>query len=355
MEDFEILKHLVSINTINDKNNKEFINYVKSLLERKEFLTEVLTNSDGNSCLIAKNTEDVNLCFMGHSDTVTYSDGWKTDPFVLTQEGEYLYGLGACDMKGGIAAFIDALNQTDIDVLNKGIMVIITYDEEIGFKGIKFIKDRKDIPNNIIIGEPTDLEVIAFCKGCMEYKVTLHGKAVHSSLMPKGDNAILKAYEFVKELNVLFEELKVDKNDKFDIPYTTMNIAMINGGKSINIVPDKCELTFDFRTIHESHHKIINDRLNKLCEKYKADIEVITDVLPSNNNSKENIEIIESILNKKTTGVNYVTEGNFLENKNIFIIGPGPVSAHEIDEHISIESYNKTVESYKGIIKSLCK
>jgi len=258
-------------------------------------------------------------------------------------------------MKGGIAAFIDALDQVNIDKLKKGIMIIITYDEEIGFKGIKFIKDRKDIPNNIIIGEPTNLDVIAFAKGCMEYKATIHGKSVHSSLMPKGDNAILKTFSFIKELNKLFKKLKKDENNKFDIPFTTMNIAIINGGNAINIVPDKCELTFDFRTILTKHHKIIRDTISAICKKYDAEYELITDVYPSNNESSENIKIIEDILKKKTTGVNYVTEGNFLENKNIFIIGPGPITAHEINEHISIESYKKTVESYKEIIKSICK
>ena len=355
MEKFEILRKLVSINTINDKDNKLFINYMKDLLDNRGFNVEVITNSDGNSCLIAKSSEDVNLCFMGHSDTVTYSDGWETDPFELTQKGDYLYGLGACDMKGGIAAFIDAIDQINIDELKKGIMILITYDEEIGFKGIKFIKDRKDIPNNIIIGEPTDLEPIAFIKGCMEYKVNLYGKAVHSSMMVNGENAILKACNFIDELTKLFNELKKDNNDKFDIPFTTINIATINGGKAINIVPDKCEITFDFRTILASHHKIIRNRIEELCKKYKADYETITDILPSNNESLENIKMIEKILDKKVTGVNYVTEGNFLENKNIFIIGPGPVTAHETNEHILIKSYNKSIVAYKKIIESICK
>ena len=355
MDDFKILKDLVKINTINDKNNHEFINYIKSLLEKRKFEVEILNNKDGNSCLIAKSSKNCNLCFMGHSDTVPFGEGWETDPFVLTKKGDYLYGLGACDMKGGIAAFVDALDQINIEKLKYGIMIIITYDEEVGFNGIKFVKDRKDIPNNIIIGEPTDLEPIAFIKGCMEFKVTFKGKAVHSSVMIKGDNAILKTLEFVKELNKLFNRLKKDNNNKFDIPYTTMNIAMINGGNAVNVVPDKCELTFDFRTILNNHHKIIRNKIDKLCKKYNASYEIITDVLPSNNESEENIKIIEQILDKKTTGVNYVTEGNFLNNKNIFIIGPGPITAHEVNEHIKIESYNKAINAYKNIVESICK
>ncbi len=355
MKEFKLLEDLVKFNTINDKENNKIVDYLSKILKDKGFKVEVLTNKDNKACLIAKSKEKCKLCFLGHSDTVTYNEGWHTDPFVLTKRGKELYGLGACDMKGGIAAFIDSLDQIDIAKLSYGIMVIITYDEEIGFAGINLIKDRKDIPKDIIICEPTDLEPIAFCKGCMEYHVTLKGKSVHSSMMIHGDNAVLKAMEFTKDLNKLFKRLKRDKNKKYSIPFTTMNIASIKGGDSINIVPSKCELTFDFRTILESHHKLIRKEVDSLCKKYDAIYETITDVLPSNNKSVTNLELIEKLTGKKTTGANYVTEGNFLTNKNIIIVGPGPVTAHEVDEHISIESYNKTKEVYKNIVNYLCK
>ena len=355
MTDFKTLEDLVKINTINDKNNEEFIDYISKLLNKKNFKVEKLTNKDGNSCLIAKTKDKCNLCFMGHSDTVVYSEGWHTNPFELTRKDNNLYGLGVCDMKGGIAAFLDSIEDIDLNKIESGLMIIITYDEEVGFEGIKFIKDRKDIPNNIIIGEPTNLEPIISCKGCMEYKVSFEGIAVHSSVMVNGENAILKATDFIKDLNRFFNKLKADNNNTFEIPFTTMNIATINGGNVINIVPNKCELTFDFRTVKEEHHELIRKKIKKLCKKYNAKYETITDVLPTNNESKENIELIEKLTNKKSTGVNYVTEGNFLLNKNIIILGPGPVTAHEVDEHIEIDSYKKAIIIYKNIIKNLCK
>ena len=355
MKEFKILEDLVKINTINDKNNKEFISYISELLIKKGFNVEILKNKDNKSCLIAKTREVCKLCFMGHSDTVVYSEGWSINPFELTKKGNYLYGLGVCDMKGGIAAFLDSIQDIDLSKIEPGIMLIITYDEEIGFEGIKFIKDREDIPNNVIICEPTDLEPIISCKGCMEYKVLFEGYSVHSSMMINGDNAILKAMDFIKELNRFFNKLKMDNNNTFDIPFTTMNIATINGGTVINIVPSICELSFDFRTVKKNHHELIRKKIDKLCKKYKAKYEIITDVMPTNNESKESIGLIEQITNKKSTGVNYVTEGNFLENKNIIILGPGPVTAHEVDEHIEIDSYNKTVIVYKKIIQNICK
>lgn len=355
MKNFEVLESLIKFNTIKDKDNKEIIEYISTLLEKKGFKIEIVNGKNHKSCLIAKSMDDCKLCFMGHSDTVNYSDGWESNPFTLSRKDDYLYGLGVCDMKGGIAAFIDSILSTNVDKLKYGIMVIITYDEEIGFKGIKLVKDRKDIPRNIIICEPTDLIPIAYSKGCMEYKVTFKGKAVHSSVMINGDNAINKAMSFIRELNKLFEELKVYKNRMFEIPFTTMNIATINGGNSINIVPDRCELTFDFRTVVEDNHEFIRKRIQKICGKYNLEYELMTNILPSNNKSKELVCLVEELSSKKSTGVNYVTEGNFLKNKDVIVIGPGPVCAHEVNEHIKIDSYNKAVEIYKNLINSICK
>lgn len=354
MEEFKILGDLVRIDTIKDNNNYEFIQYISSYLKVKGFSIELVTDENNKLCLIAKSMEDCNLCFLGHSDTVSYNGAWLTDPFTLQKKENNLYGLGVCDMKGGISAFLNAVNNIDLNSLKKGIMIAITFDEEIGFKGINMIKDRTDIPKNIIIGEPTDLIPIAFCKGCMEFNVCLKGKSVHSSNMIYGENAILKTCDFIKELQSFSEKLKIDNNSKFDIPYTTMNIAMVNGGTSINIVPNQCNLSFDFRTILESHHKLIIEEIKNLCNKYNCSYSIITDVLPSNNNDKKNIKNIEKILNKKTSGMNYVTEGNFLNDKNVFIIGPGPITAHEVNEHISVESYRETIKAYTEIIYNYC-
>lgn len=354
MEKYKILKDLVSINTINDKENDKFIKYVSSVLESKGFNIDLIKFKDNKKCLVAKSKSKCNLCFMGHSDTVCYNDGWLTNPFILTVKNEYLYGLGACDMKGGIAAFLETLNSIDVKTLKCGIMVIITYDEEINFEGIMNFKDYKGMPNNIIIGEPTDNVPIISCKGCLEFKTTLNGLSVHSSEMIKGDNAILKCFRYINELEKYFETLKLEKNNNFDIPFTTMNIAKIIGGNAINIVPDKVELLYDFRTVFPRQNKEILKFITSLSQKYNCITETLNNVLPKINENEKDISFIQSITGKKPKGANYVTEGNFLDKNNIMILGPGPVTAHQVNEHISIASYNKTIKLYKKIIEYYC-
>ena len=355
MNNYEILKRLIGFNTISDKENSQLLDYISEYLKTIGFHIEYKVNDDMKKCLIAKSKDKCEIAFLGHSDTVSYSDGWHSDPFSLTEKESKLYGLGVCDMKGGIAAFLESLKNIDVKNLNKGIMIIITFDEEIGFEGVKLIKDRKDIPNIIIIGEPTDNEIIISSKGCMEFEMIFKGKAVHSSHMVLGDNAILKCMEFINELNDFSNLLKNDVNAVFETPFTTNNISIIEGGECINKVPDMCKLLFDFRTVYESHNDIILKKIEELSNKYNATFKLITNLKPFSNNDKNTIELFENITNKSVNSANFVSEGNFFTDKNILIIGPGPITAHEIDEHITVDSFNKSIEIYQKLIGYFCK
>lgn len=355
MSQYEILKKLISFNTIKDEHNEEFLNYISEILENKGFKTEFVNNKNNKKCLIAKSKKECEIAFLGHLDTVSCSDNWITNPFELVKKDSKLFGLGVCDMKGGIAAFLEAINIINLEKLNKGIMMIITFDEEIGFEGIKLIKDKKDIPKTIIVGEPTNNKLLISSKGCIEYETTFYGKSAHSSDMVLGDNAILKTMEFIKELTTLTDSFKDDLNEKFTTPYTTNNISIIEGGTCINKVPSKCKLSFDFRTVYESHNEIIQNEVEELANKYNARLKVITDIKPFNSTNKNKIKIMEDITNSKSSGANYATEGNFFEKKDIFIIGPGPITAHQENEYIEIDSFNKSINIYKRIIEQFCK
>lgn len=354
MNQIKILEKLVSFDTINDKENNKIINYISNILEKKEFKIEIYNNKNNKKCLIAKSKEECELAFIGHSDTVSCSDNWITNPFELVINDSKLYGLGVSDMKGGIAAFLEALNNINLKKIKKGIMIIITFDEEIGFEGIKLLKNMKNIPNNIIVGEPTDNIVFASSKGCMEYEVTFRGKSVHSSDMILGDNAILKTINFIQDLKKITDSLKNETNTMFDTPFTTNNISIIEGGDCINKVPDKCKLLFDFRTVFETHNEIISSKLNDLIKKYNANLKELTNINPTNCSNINKIKVLENITNSKVSGANYVTEGNFFENRDTFIIGPGPVTAHQENEYIEIDSFNKTIDIYTKIIKYFC-
>lgn len=336
----DVLKDLVKFNTIKDKENKEILDYIENTLRSIGFKTE-----KRDKFLIMSNKEDSEIGFLGHTDTVEFTDGWKYEKFNLTKIDNKLYGLGVCDMKAGISAIISAVSQIDFKNLNKGIKLYFTYDEEIGFSGIKdVINYEKNFPKKMIIGEPTNNEIIVGSKGLMEYKISFKGIKTHSSTPDKGKNAIMNAIYFINELNEFYEtEIKIDKDYNFDIPYTTMNVGKIEGGSAINSVPDFCEFLVDFRTTNKKIEKKIINKLESLKEKYIANIQEIN-----------RLEAFFNKSNLSTKTCNFITEASFLKS-NCIILGAGPVTAHEINEYITVESLYTLVTQYKEIIEKNCK
>ena len=335
----EVLENLVKFNTIKDKENKEILDYIENTLISMGFKTE-----KRDKFLIMYNKEDAQLGFLGHTDTVEFTDNWKYKKFDLTKIGNKIYGLGVCDMKSGIAAIISAISQIDFKNFDKGMKLYFTYDEEIGFSGIKdVINYENKFPSTMIIGEPTNNEIMIGSKGLMEYKIIFKGIKTHSSTPEKGKSAIMSAISFINELNIFYEnKLKQDLNSNFEIPYTTMNIGKINGGSSINSVPDSCEVLIDFRTTDEEKEKSIVNILQNLREKYECEIKEL---------NKISAFLTKTKISNKTC--NFITEASFLKNDRI-ILGAGPITAHEVDEYITTESLYNLVEQYKELIEQYC-
>ncbi len=343
MNEFKILKDLVKFNTIKDNENKEILNYIESYLNALGFKTECKTNN-----LVMSIGKSPKIGFLGHTDTVEYIDEFKT-PFDLTLKDNYLYGLGACDMKGGIAAMLDAVAKVDFSKLQNGMKLYFTYDEEIGFGGTyELVGNKEEFPEVMIFGEPTNNEALIGGKGLVEYDINFKGLKAHSSNPDKGISANLNAVKFLYELEEFYNnEIKVEKEDCFEIPYTTMNVGIINGGTAKNSVPASCNVVIDFRTIKASHVDTINKKLQELADKYKAEVNIIECINPFLNK----IDYFDEI---KTA--NFMTEASLIGDKSKrIILGTGPVTAHEVNENISVDSYRKLVNQYEDLINKVCK
>ena len=339
MELKEILRKLVSYNTIRDKENKELMDFIEDYLKGYNFTTKRI-----NKCLIAFNDNNPNIGFVGHTDTVDY-ESWDGNPFELQEKDDVLTGLGVCDMKGGVASILSAISEID---LNKNkISLYFTNDEEIGFEGIKDIKDEI-IPNNIIIGEPTNNIPIVGTKGVLELEVEFYGVKCHSSTPDKGINAIYECISFINKLKDYYETvIKNNINIMFDIPYTTMNIGMIQGGETVNSVPGKCKITIDFRIANKEDLKTIKNKIEELLKDYNSKLTIKLNIEPKIN--KTDISFLEDISSKKETKC-YITEGSFID-KNFIILGPGPDTSHQKNEYIYYSTIKQTKELYKEIIK----
>lgn len=341
MEEFKNLKELVKFNTIKDKENKEIINYIENYLLKLGFKTEYKTKN-----LVMSIGENPKLGFLGHTDTVEYIKEFK-NPFELTRKDEYLYGLGVCDMKGGIAAMLDAVSKIDFNKLKNGLKLYFTYDEEIGFGGTyELVKNNEQFPDYMIFGEPTNNEVLIGGKGLIEYQIFFKGLKAHSSTPDKGISANLNAVDFIYELKEFYNNnIKPDMQKVYEIPYTTMNVGIIKGGSAKNSIPASCEIFIDFRTVKKEHKKQLNDKIEDLAKKYGADVNIIEDIEPFLNE----IDFIDEI---KTA--NFMTEASLIKGNKKMILGVGPITAHEVNEHISIDSYRKLIKQYQNLIYEIC-
>ena len=344
-----ILKDLVETNTIADKENQKIRDYIKELLKDKGFeFTEL--GEKAEKVLIAKRGNPT-IAFCCHTDTVDKSTLWTKNPLQLTEDDTYYYGLGVSDMKGGTAALLEVVTKLDEDI---PCMLCFTYDEETNFKGVKqLVESNQSLPNTLIFPEPTDLVPVIANKGCIEFKVFFEGKSAHSSTPELGVNALYKSMDFILELREFAKTIQEEKLTLYEVPYTTFNLSKISGGEEINKVPDACYITFDFRTIKKEHNDKIVEFINQLTNKYGAKVEILNNLNAAVTTNSSLIEKLEKMTNQKSIGLNYVTEASFFPEKDIIILGPGPVTAHQKDEKIKKESFEKCQELYMEILQSL--
>ena len=340
MKEYKILKDLIKFNTIKDKDNKQILDYIEVYLKNIGFKTDYKGKN-----LIMSIGKNAKIGFLGHTDTVEYIEGWNTNPFELTKIEDKLYGLGTCDMKGGIAAVLETVSKVDFSKLSYGMKLYFTYDEEIGFGGIYDITKSDELfPEVMIFGEPTNNEMLAGSKGLLEFEFDFKGIKAHSSNPEKGKSANMNAVKFLYELEEFYnDKIKKYKQKNYE---TTMNIGTINGGSAKNSVSANCKVNIDFRIANKEHIQEIKEKIQKLATKYECDVNIIEEVEPF-------INKCEYVSKIKTA--NFMTEASFIKNATRIILGPGPITAHEVNEYITEESYKKIVEQYKQLIIKVCK
>ena len=157
----------------------------------------------------------------------------------------------------------------------------------------------------------------------------------------------MNAVKFLIELNEFYQnEIKIFEDNSYEVPYTTMNVGIINGGSAKNSVPANCNVVMDFRIVKKEHINKIKEKIQELSSIYNCKTNIIECVEPFINKTS----LIQEI---KTA--NFITEASFVKSKNKIILGPGPVTAHEVNEYITQESYEKIVEQYIEIIDKVCK
>ncbi len=189
------------------------------------------------------------ILFDVHQDTVPV-DGMTIDPFGATIEGGRLYGRGACDVKGSMAAMLLAFARL-VSERPKGsasVLLALTVDEEFTHVGSSRLADEPPKVDLAIVAEPTRLDLITTHKGAIRWKIRTRGVACHSSTPHLGENAIYRMARVVSSLEEHAAELLRSSPDPILGP-PSLSVGRIEGGQSVNVVPDWCEVEIDRRVI----------------------------------------------------------------------------------------------------------
>ncbi|QHQ34155.1 acetylornithine deacetylase [Algicella marina] len=357
-----MLAELVGFNTISDLSNLDLITFVESYFQSHGVATTRVPDETGmKASLFAQIGPEVagGVILSGHTDVVPVAgQPWDSDPFTLTEREGRLYGRGTCDMKGSLACALAAVPEMLAADLKRPIQFALTYDEEVGcFAAPPLIEAMAVLPRAaaVIVGEPTEMQVVTGHKAICELHTHVRGFEVHSSLMHQGVSAVMTAAEMI---NWIAAQTEANRREAagttlgYEPPWTTLHVGEIRGGTAHNITARDCTFSCDIRSLPtESQASWIEaymaeaarlaDRIGKVRPEAGITVEIVGAVPGCRAEENGTAETIARRLtgDNGTHVVSYATEaGQFQDGGySTVICGPGSIAqAHQPNEFIEV-------------------
>lgn len=252
------LDALIGFDTTSRDSNLALIGYVEGFLSEHGVASRRVVNAEGTKANLYATVGPAvtgGVVLSGHTDVVPV-DGqtWSSDPFTLTRRGERLFGRGACDMKGFLALALAVVPEFAKGRTARPVHLAFSYDEEVGCLGapsmIRELALELPAPLAVIVGEPTNMEVVSGHKGISTWRVTVTGHEAHSSLTHLGVSANMVAVGLMARLRDLANTLAEhgDPASLYHPPHATLTIGLMQGGTAVNILARECSFVFDLRT-----------------------------------------------------------------------------------------------------------
>jgi acetylornithine deacetylase/succinyl-diaminopimelate desuccinylase-like protein len=299
-----------------------------------------------------------------HMDTVGHVN-MAGSLFKPVKRGDRLFGRGACDTKGSIAAMLAALlqvAQSKSRPQETEIVLAALVDEESNQSGSRALVGSGFRADLAIVGEPTLLRVITAHKGDLWLTLRTRGKAAHGSRPDLGRNAVHGMARVVDWLETDYARQLAKKSHPLLGP-ATVNVGSIRGGTQPNIVPDLCEISVDRRTIPgENDAKIIRDLRTQLRAR-GLNVEVSDDKSAAPCRPMETdvrLPLVQSLLHtvkqRSPLGAHFFSDAAVFANGGTpaVLFGPGDIAqAHTADEWISLRSLDRATELLRKFLASL--
>ena len=358
----ELIKTLVSFDTTSRESNLGLIEFVRDHLKSLGIQSRLSYDAEKRKANLFATFGDMptrGIVLCGHTDVVPVDgQAWDTDPFKAHLSDGKIFGRGAVDMKGFIAASLSMLPAYMASDLKQPLHLAFTYDEEVGCIGVQtLIKDLQSLnikPAGCFVGEPTRMQVMTGHKGMRLTRCKLRGLEAHSSMAPEAVNAIEYASRLIEKIRVVANDLRVDGpfDPVFKIPHTTLQTGLIKGGVAPNIVAKDCEFVFDCRTLPQSNSDELINKIKSYAEELKLEMkknheqsditfETLANAAPLATKDDAPIAYLGTALarNNLLGRVSFATDGGWLHQAGIpcVVVGPGDIEvAHKPNEFIEI-------------------
>lgn len=305
------------------------------------------------------------ILFDVHQDTVPV-DGMTIDPFAATIEGNRLYGRGSCDVKGSMAAMLLAFARlvSERPAGSSSVLLALTVDEEFTHVGSTRLAETCAGVDLAVVAEPTRMDLVTTHKGAIRWKIRSHGVACHSSTPHLGDNAIYRMARVVSALSEHASELSRAAPDPILGP-PSLSVGRIEGGQSVNVVPDWCEIEIDRRVIPGETGESAIEGVAQFLRGRLGSLDGLEFLPPwvkmpalSPNMPSEVLDAMSDAIRGVTgripdrRGVPFGTDAGPLGQVGVpcVVLGPGDIAqAHTKDEWVDLDEVRQAVEMYYRI------
>jgi acetylornithine deacetylase len=299
------------------------------------------------------------LLLEAHQDTVPV-DNMTIDPFGAKVEGGRLYGRGACDVKGGLAAmtaaFARLVRERPAGAMN--VVLACAVDEEFLFTGVTRLVRAGVRADFAVVAEPTRLEVVHAHKGVVRWHLSTPGRSCHSSSPERGVNAVYRMGRVLVGIERFAERLRASRPDPLLGP-PTLSVGRVEGGASVNTVPDSCRIEIDRRVIPGERPEEAPHQLEDFLRREEGiDFPFVSHppweskVALSPAGSEELVRLLGGVLDDvqgghRVVGVPYGTDASTLAAAGIpsVVFGPGDIAqAHTADEWVALDEVRQASE-----------
>lgn len=369
----DTLGRLVAFQTVSDQDVRELAEFLADRLDalgfRIERFSDPVRPGKYNLLASAGPAGTDGLVLSGHMDVVpTEGQPWTSDPFVLVERSGRLYGRGSADMKGFIAATLDALAGLPIRSLTRELALVWTYDEEVGCLGSAQLAERlaaegRTLPTACLIGEPTDFEILRMHPGHVAVEIAIDGKAAHSSKPHLGVNAIEAAADIIAAIREVGREFEADTPGDPSSSWVPINVARISGGSAVNIVPDRCVLQLGYRPPPGMPSELVFDRIRERLQALPATARIsarllrITPSLLTPAGSPLEHLLAPHGSRPGTGTASFATDGGNLARLGMkpLVFGPGSIEvAHKADEYVEIAALQRASAVLETVVRQRC-